>query len=663
MLKKKRASQHLNLSLMILCWINAITCFGQHDLVSGSPIKFNSDSSYSHFALPSVNGFLMGTARINEDNVPDLFMYSDKYNPGTFYYLFERFSSQGIPIYSQKQRISLPFDQDTQRKSVILENDQQETWGFWASDQKLYRSRFDKQNRSFGELKTIEVEGLPSTIGYFGVLQLTPSDYIFLFTVADTTKSPKYPVPNPANRHEFERYSQDGFWQQQLPKSGIYGAFSSRTDPEKLVVKPLTSLTQTYYFLESYTRYTYKNQSYILAGTTLGNIHVYQVDQKNKSLTELGYLKDPNGQTLRNPAIHGFLSSIDGCEHPGLIVSSEGGIFFYKQAMDETLSFNKPVALLQTKPDLYGGSLVVPNLVDWDGDGDLDLVSGNSLGQIQWFENRGSTTTPKFGTPVNLKAGGYPIHIQPGYNQDIQGPVESRWGYACPTVFDWNNDGLHDILTGDSRSKFNLYVNEGKQNQPRLAPEHPLFLDGLDVHGTWRVKPGVGKLAGRNAYIILDSDDEFHLYWQLDTYNVTDGGKLMIGDSIPIRANFRRGGETGRSKITIVDWDQDGIKDLLVGTPRYSTIPEPKKGMPYRLPNNGAAVLFLRNAGTEAKPVYEYPVAIRFKGKRINLGQHACSPTAGFIGPGQSLNLLVGDETGRFYFYERKDLQWSPPTE
>ncbi|GAB3284736.1 hypothetical protein GCM10027347_61800 [Larkinella harenae] len=605
----------------------------------------------------------MGTARVNEDTAPDLFMYSDKYNPGTFYYLFERFSPQGTPIYSQKHKIKLPFDQDTQRKSVILENDQHEIWGFWASDKRVYRSRFNKQTRSFEELKTIEVQGLPSAIGYFGVLQLAPSEYVFLFTVADTTKSPKYPVPNPANRHEFERYSQDGFWQQQLPKSGIYGAFFSRTDPERLVVKPLTSLTQTYYFLESYTCYTFNNQSYILAGTTLGNIHVYQVDQKKKSLTEVGYLKDPNGQTLRNPAIHGFLASVEVAEHPGLIVSSEGGIFFYKQKKGHTLSFEKPVSLLQTKPDLYGGSLVVPDLADWDGDGDIDLVFGNSLGHIQWFENRGTNTNPKFGTPVTLKAGGYPIHIQPGYNQNIQGPGEARWGYACPTVFDWNNDGLTDILTGDSRSKFNLYINEGKQNQPRLAPEHPLFLDGLDLYGTWRVKPGVGKLGGRNAYIILDSDDEFHLYWQLDSYNVTDGGKLMIGDSIPIRANFRRGGETGRSKITIVDWDQDGIKDLLVGTPRYSTIPEPKKGMPYRLPNNGAAVLFLRNAGTETRPVYEYPVAIRFKGKRINLGQHACSPTAGFIGPGHSLNLLVGDETGRFYFYKREDLQWSPPTE
>src|SRR5690606_9236995 len=160
----------------------------------------------------------------------------------------------------------------------------------------------------------------------------------------------------------------------------------------------------------------------------------------------------------------------------------------------------------------------------------------------------------------------------------------------------------------------------------------------------------------------LDTDDEFHLYWQLDNYNLRDGGKLMIGDSIPIRANFRMRGEAGRSKITIVDWDQDGIKDLLVGTPRYSTIPEPKKGMPYRLSNNGAAVLFLRNAGTEEKPVYEYPVAMRFKGTRINLGQHACAATAGYLGPGNSLNLIVGDETGRFYFYKREDLQWSPPT-
>ena len=640
--------------------------FGQSaSLVSGRPIKVNQEKSYGRFALPSVNGFVMGMADVNGDKSPDLFMYSDYYNPGTFYHQFEKYSREGVPVFSEKKKITIPFEKETQKKSVILENDKQEIFGFWAFGNELKVGQFDKKNLSFSEPKTIKVKNLPAGIGHFGVMQLAPSKYLFVFTVSDTVRSDKYPVlsADPKRRHEFESYGQEGFWQTQLPKSGIYGAFVTSADIAEIEAKSLTSLTQTYFGLEGYTLYSFNGDQYLIAGTTLGNIHAYKIDVKKETLTETGYITDEKGQTHRNPAIHGYLTYFNGLGNKGLIVSSEGGIWFYKSDRKKnkngSLVLKNPEHLLQSNADLYGSSLVVPDLVDWDGDGDLDIVSGTSLGHIHFIENTGNNTSPKFQNPVNIKAGGYDIYIQPGYNQDIQGPVETRWGYASSAVYDWNGDGLLDILTGDSRGKFNIYLNKGTKQKPLLEPEHPLYLDGLDIHGTWRVKPGVGKMAEKNAYVILDTDDEFHLYWQLDNYNLKDGGKLMIGDSIPIRANFKKGGETGRSKITIVDWDQDGIKDLLVGTPRYSTIPEPKNGMPYRLKNNGAAVLFLRNSGTEAKAVYEYPVALRYKGQRINMGQHECGVATGYLGPGNSLNLIVGDETGRFYFYERKDLEWT----
>jgi hypothetical protein len=647
--------------IFLCCFVS--WAFGQPE--SGKPLKIFPKGTPGPFPLPSVNGFVMGMAHVNDDEAPDLLMYSDRYNPGTFYYEFEKYSKEGAPVFSEKKQIAIPFEKETQNKSVILENDRKEIMGYWAFGTELKFSRLDKKTRIFAQPKTMTVKGLPGGIGHFGVVQLASAKYLFLFTVSDTIRSDKYPATptDPKHRHDYESYGQEGFWQQQLPKSGIYGAFVSSPDLAEIHVKSLTTLTQAYYSLEGYTLHALNGVQYLIAGTTLGNIHAYRIDSQNESLSETEYLTDTRGQTIRNPAIHGYLTYFDGPGNKGLIVSSEGGIYFYKSAgqlnKNSAPVFHDPQHLLQSNADLFGSTLVVPNLADWDGDGDLDLVSGNSLGNIQFIQNVGTSSDPKFISPVNIKAGGYEIYIQPGYNQDIQGPVETRWGYASPAVYDWNDDGLPDILTGDSRGKFNIYLNKGTRQKPLLEPEHPLYLDGLDVHGTWRVRPGVGKLAGKNAYIILDTDDEFHLYWQLDNYNLKDGGKLMIGDSINIRANFKKGGETGRSKITIVDWDLDGVKDLLVGTPRYSTIPEPKNGMPYRLKNNGAAVLFLRNSGTEAKPVYEYPVALKFKGKRINLGQHEIGVAAGYIGPGNSLNLIVGEETGRFYFYKREDLDWS----
>lgn len=633
-------------------------------LESGKPIKSNP-ALPGRFALPSVNGFIMGMADINDDKNPDLFMFSDRYNPGTFVNTFEKYAKDGTPIFSERKKITIPFEKETQNKSVILETSTKQIQGFWAFGNQLKVAEFDKKTTTFSAPKTIEVKNLPAGFNHFGVLELGPSRYLFLFTVSDTSAvSRALPAsPDPAKRHQYEAYSTDGFWLQTLSHSGIYGAFTTSLSIDKLETKPLTPLLETVFSLEGYTLYNSGSEQYVIAGTMLGNVHAYKIDSKNETLTSAGYLVDNKNQTLRNPAIHGYLTYFNGTGPKGVILSSEGGIYFYKSENKKSpsgnLIFSTPTHLLQSNADLYGSSLLVPNLTDWDGDGDLDIVSGTSLGQIWFFENISTSKNPIFQPGVALKAGGYDIHIQPGYNQDLQGPAECRWGYSSPAVFDWNDDGLPDILTGDSRGKFNVYMNIGTKTRPKLEPEHALYMDGLDVHGAWRVKPGVDKLAGKNAYVIVDKDDEFHLYWQIDNYNLRDGGKLSIGDSIPIRANFKKGGEIGRSKILLVDWDQDGVKDLMLGTPRYAAVPQPKTGLPFRLKNNGAAILFLRNSGTEERPVYEYPVPLRFKGERINMGQHEIGVTAAHFGPGNSLNLVVGDETGRFYFYERKDLEWN----
>lgn len=35
-------------------------------------------------------------------------------------------------------------------------------------------------------------------------------------------------------------------------------------------------------------------------------------------------------------------------------------------------------------------------------------------------------------------------------SRHLQGPGEANWGHTCPTVVDWNRDGLADIVMSDS---------------------------------------------------------------------------------------------------------------------------------------------------------------------------------------------------------------------
>ena len=89
-----------------------------------------------------------------------------------------------------------------------------------------------------------------------------------------------------------------------------------------------------------------------------------------------------------------------------------------------------------------------PFVIDWDGDGDLDLLSGSSQGGVQWAENHCGEGQKR---PLFK---GFETLIEPGKKntsesflgeEDLEGPTSSTriW------VDDVNSDGKLDILVGD----------------------------------------------------------------------------------------------------------------------------------------------------------------------------------------------------------------------
>lgn len=639
----------------------AIAQTNSNYLISGEPIKNGSANGIGYFAAPSLTGIIMGTALANNDEYPDLFIQADLRAPGTYLYHFKKLTEKGEPVFSQGIKLKLPFEDTGENKGAVIQAPDKEIYGFWRFGGKLLKSAvFNKSTNTFEEGSNIMVGGLPSGFSTFGIMRTLNGQYLFTFTIAKPVKQ------NVKLATDSVYYTPEGYWPNELAEVGIYGAIANSLDDiGKLEAKPLTTLDQAYFGISGYTGYqASQHEQYLIAGTRMGNIHAYQLD--GDKLFPTKYLVDKKHILLRSPTVNAYPAyfKIEG-KTEGIFLSGEGGITYYPHTKQKdkqgNLIFDDPIAVKQENPVLYGGSLVVPSLADWDGDGLIDIISGNSAGKILFFKNTGTNQKPAYQDPIALKAGGVEIHVQPGYREDIQGPHEARWGYVCPVVYDWNGDGLPDILTGDSRGKFMVYLNIGTKTKPELDVEKSLFIKGLNVHGGWRSVPGVANMAGKDAYVILDTDNQFHLYYKIDAYNVSDGGKLKLTDGSYINGHRRKGGQVGRAKTQIVDWDGDGVKDLLIGTGRGASIPNPTTGLPYnrKKKNEGAAVLFMRNAGTDAEPIFEFPKMIKFKGKDILLGAHECGPTTAYIGgDGKTLNLVVGTEYGTYMFYDRKDLSW-----
>ncbi len=88
-----------------------------------------------------------------------------------------------------------------------------------------------------------------------------------------------------------------------------------------------------------------------------------------------------------------------------------------------------------------------PHVVDWDNDGDLDLLSGTSDGGAVWSENIGTCSKSEWAEFVSLIAP--PSRSALTTARPTEGtPKPSRASRIWAT--DWNGDGELDLLLGDA---------------------------------------------------------------------------------------------------------------------------------------------------------------------------------------------------------------------
>jgi hypothetical protein len=100
--------------------------------------------------------------------------------------------------------------------------------------------------------------------------------------------------------------------------------------------------------------------------------------------------------------------------------------------------------------------------VDWDNDGDLDLLLGAKEGGIYLRRNDGTPSQPKFVTTnERIQADGKDFMV-PG-------------GLTAPRLVDWNGDGNFDLVCGSFGGGVYLYQNTGKPGQPVFAAPQVLI--------------------------------------------------------------------------------------------------------------------------------------------------------------------------------------------
>lgn len=284
-------------------------------------------------------------------------------------------------------------------------------------------------------------------------------------------------------------------------------------------------------------------------------------------------------------------------------------------------------------------SFSAPWAADWDGDTDLDLVVGQETGHFTYYENRGSRFDPDFVHVGFLQADGSVIEF-PG---DPAEPNGQWWGYSMPTVVDWDGDNDLDLLGSERLGYHNLYRNIGSATQAVLAAGVRLSfgLSGSPIQTDQRVRPAVHDWDNDGDIDLVMTDPatgQAALYRNNGGCGATCFDLPLVLTDPGMQPIFTEDyNMMGRTKYAPIDWDGDGVKDLILTDHAQNNWP-----------------ILIENIGTVASPQFVRRADPEVKGNPLWIGASHETATCpvDWDADGRE-DILLGGEDGRVYYFNR----------
>lgn len=277
--------------------------------------------------------------------------------------------------------------------------------------------------------------------------------------------------------------------------------------------------------------------------------------------------------------------------------NSSGNICFIKNAGGEnSLKWDAPILLKTNGKDIRimagkNGSIQGPaeekwgyttlSVADWDNDGKKDIIVNSIFGKVIWYRNTGDLLNLE--GPYNVKVDwkDKPA-LKPAWNWWDPGKTDlvTQWR-TTPFAIDWNKDGLTDLIMLDHEGYLSFYERYKRNGELWLKPGKHIFYIQDNPTNESKTKPslsgakhlqlttGIAGKSGRRKLCLVDWNKDGRIDLMVNSVNACYYENIeQNGDTV----YFVNKGDISLVKLaghdtspTPVDWDKDGIYDLLLG--------------------------------------------------------------------------------------------------